>query len=492
MEAWDSAESWRSTMEHSHIGMALLDLDGRIMMVNRASCDFTGYDAASLLRRGFRDITHPDDLDPSIAVFGATSSGVTESHRIEKRYMHADGHIIWGDVSASLVRDREGRPLHVLVQIIDVTKQHEQQKRLEAALAEIEVEQQTLTALFETVSVGLLLIDKDGRYVRMNRSYREAESLAFPQGHHGQAGQDGETYLLDGTTKASKEDMPTYRASHGEEFDEYTFWVGADPSTRKALSVSARQVLGSDGDRSGSALVYQDITALHRASLVQDKFVSSVSHELRTPLTSMLGYLEMMNQQNDVPPKVAAQLQIVERNAVRLRTLLSDLLQVGQAQEGGLAPKPARTNLVGLAKSAIEASRPLAEKHGVVVDLQAPATLTVVIDKRHIRQVLDNLLSNGIKYTPAGGRVIVVLRQTRVATELEVTDTGIGITADEMPLVFDRFFRGNHAFDQHVPGTGLGLNIVRSIVTAHGGDITLDSKVGHGSTFRVTLPHPAT
>ncbi len=490
-EAWDSAELWRLTMEHSPVGMALLGLDGHLLMVNRALCDFSGYDAHSLLQRGFQELTHPDDRDASRELFGRTVAGVTDSHRIKKRYVHADGHVIWGVVSASLVRDRDGHPLHVVVQILDVTEQHEHQERLDAARAEIDHEQQNLTAIFDTVSVGLLLIGKDGRYERINRRLRETMTLPLLQGNMGQAPELGEVYLLDGRTRIPKEDMPAYRAVQGEEFDDYTLWVGSDPRTRTAFSVSARQVRGPNGESMGSALAYQEITDLIRAKLVQDEFVSSVSHELRTPLTAMLGYLEMVGEQDDVPPQVAAHLQIVERNAIRLRALLSDLLQVGQAGEGKLALQQTRVNLVGLAKNAVEALRPLAETYGVVVELDTPKSLTLVVDRRRIRQVLDNLLSNAIKYTPAGGRATVVLRHTTAATELEVIDTGIGIAADEVPHVFERFFRGEQALDQQVPGTGLGLNIVRSIVMAHGGDITVDSTVGQGSTFRVTLPPPA-
>ena len=486
--ASDSAELWRLTLQHSPIGMALVGLDGRLLMVNRALCDMLGHDAETLCQWGFQELTHAEDLDAGLELFGQALAGEIDSYRQRKRYLHADGHVVWGDLSVALVRGQDGRPIHFISQILDVTEQRAHEERLEAASAELEREHQTLEAIFEAVSVGLLLIGRDGRYERMNRRHRETMSLPFPDGHDGEAGQLGHVYFPDGKTLMSKEDMPSYRAVQGEEFDDYTYWVGDDPSTRAAFSVSARQVRGPAGEKLGSALAYQEITDLMRAMQVQDEFVSSVSHELRTPLTSVLGYLELLCEHDGLPPDVTAQLRVVQRNALRLRALLSDLLHVGQVGEDKLQLQRTRVDLAVLVDDAVEATRPVAEKCGMTVEVEAPPHLSASVDAQRIRQVLDNLLSNAVKYGGAGGSVSVVLRQVEDAIELAVSDTGMGIAQDEVEHVFGRFFRGGEALEKHIPGTGLGLNIVSSIVAAHDGAVTLESDVGRGSTFRVTLP----
>jgi PAS domain S-box-containing protein len=470
--------------------MALVGLDGRLMLVNRALSDMLGYDIEWLSQRGFQELTHPGDLDEDLELFGQALTGEIDSYRLRKRYLHARGHVVWGDLSVALVRGQDGLPLHFISQILDVTEQREHEERLAAASSEIENERQTLEAIFETVSVGLLLIGSDGRYERMNRRHRETMRLPFPDGHDGEAGQLGHVYFPDGKTLMGKEDMPSYRAVQGEEFDDYAYWVGDDPRTRAAFSTSARQVRGPSGEKLGSALAYQEISELMRAMQVQDEFVSSVSHELRTPLTSVLGYLEMLCEHEGLPPDVIAQLLVVQRNALRLRTLLSDLLHVGQVGEGTLPLQRAAVDLAALVDEAVEASRPVAEKSGVAVAVDMPDHLTAWVDGQRIRQVLDNLLSNAVKYSEAGGAVTVVLRQGPTAIELEVSDNGMGIAPDEVEHVFARFFRGSEALEKHLPGTGLGLNIVSSIVAAHDGAVTLDSEVGRGSTFRVTLPQP--
>jgi two-component system phosphate regulon sensor histidine kinase PhoR len=169
--------------------------------------------------------------------------------------------------------------------------------------------------------------------------------------------------------------------------------------------------------------------------------------------------------------------------------LLSDLLHVGQVREDGLQLQRAEVDLAVLVEEAAQATRPSAEKCGMTIEVQVPDRLHVVVDEQRIRQVVDNLLSNAIKYGGTDGSVTVVLRSSADAIELEVRDTGLGIARDEVEHVFGRFFRGESALERHIPGTGLGLNIVSSIVAAHEGAVTVESEVGRGSTFRVTLPH---
>ena len=484
----DAAALWQLTWEHSPVGMALADLDGRLMLVNRAFAEMLGRSVEELLTLRFPELTHPEDVTAALDHFRRAAAGELDSYRLRKRYLHVDGHPVWVELAVGLVRGPDGRPRHVVSQILDVTEQHEAEQRLAAANAEIERERQVLEAVFETVGVGLLLIDGEGRYQRMNRRHRETMSLPFPEGHGGEAGQLGHVYHLDGHTPLTREEMPSYRATQGEEFTDYRYWAGDDPLTRAAFTTSARQVRGPSGERLGAALAYQEITDLVRALQVKDQFVSSVSHELRTPLTAVLGHLEMLCEDEDLPAEVVERLQVVRRNADRLRTLVSDLLLVAQAGEVGLEMRRADVDVAALVRDAVETARPAAERARVELEADLPDRLEVRVDEQRVRQVVDNLLSNGVKYTEPGGSVTVTLRLVAGAVELTVADTGIGIAADELSDVFTRFFRGGAAVEKHIPGTGLGLEIASSIVSAHGGSITVESEPGRGSVFAVTLP----
>jgi signal transduction histidine kinase len=322
----------------------------------------------------------------------------------------------------------------------------------------------------------------------MNRHHRALMPIAFPDGHAGRAGQLGQVYAEDGVSLLGREEMPTIRASRGEEFDDHRIWIGGDPLTRRALSVSARTVLDEQGQVAGAALAYKDITDLMRAMRVKDEFVASVSHELRTPLTSIHGYVSLLLERPDLPEDVLGQLGIVDRNTERLRRLVADLLHTAEADEGAMHVVRTLADLGEIVRESVRAATPAAEAAGIELELEAPEELPAVVDPQRMAQVVDNLVSNALKYTPAGGRVRVGLGVDGSRVELVVSDTGIGIEATDRSRLFTRFFRARHAEEQSIQGVGLGLSITRSIVECHGGRIEVQSEVGRGSTFRVRIP----
>ena len=487
-QAGYDATLWRLTLQHSPIGMVLVDLDGRLTMVNRAACTMLGREADDLRSCTFQEITHPDDLDADLAQFERTLAGEIDSYRILKRYLRPDGSVVWGDLSVALVRDDTGEPQHFISQILDVSEEHERPDHLERTVAELETERSTLEAIFDTVNVGLLLIDADGRYERSNRRHQETMRLPFPDGHDGHAGQLGHVYRPDGVTLLTREEMPSWRATRGEEFDDYLYWVGHDPVTRSAFSTSARQVRGADGERRGATIAYQEVTDLMRALAVKDEFVASVSHELRTPLTAVLGHLEILAESVDLPPPVRRQLGVVRRNAERLRTLVSDLLEVAQAHAGSLQLDRDTVDVARLVHEALEAAAPAADAAGVALEVDVPEVLEALVDGQRLRQVVDNLVSNAVKYTDRGGAAGVRVGVDGTTLDIRVHDSGIGMNAAEVERAFTRFFRGSGALERHRPGTGLGLTIVQSIVEAHGGSISLSSEPGTGTEFHVRLP----
>lgn len=369
-----------------------------------------------------------------------------------------------------------------------VSEADERDRDLADALDTIDHQRRFANAILDTVDVGLVLLDRTGAYQTMNKKHEDFMLLAFPDGHAGKAGQLGFVYAADGITLVGREAMPTFRASQGEEFDDSRIWVGEDPLTRRALSVSARSVLDDRGQFAGAALAYKDVTDFMRALRVKDEFVASVSHELRTPLTSIMGYVDLLRERPDLPPEQAAHLEVVARNSDRLRRLVSDLLHTAQIDDGPLRVTRTRTDLSEIVRESVRAAEPAAAAAGLRLDLAAPAVLTVMVDPQRMAQVVDNLVSNAIKYTPPGGHVQVCLAVDGSRVELEVADTGIGIEAQDRERLFTRFFRAKDAEERSIQGVGLGLSIAKSIVEGHGGRIEVESKVGSGTVFRVRLP----
>jgi PAS domain S-box-containing protein len=222
---------------------------------------------------------------------------------------------------------------------------------------------------------------------------------------------------------------------------------------------------------------------------LKDEFVALVSHELRTPLTSIRGYLELvLDDADQLATEHQEFLQIVDRNVDRLLNLVSDLLLVAQADAGKLAFDWAEVDLGSLAVHCVEAAQPAAERAGVAVVIASETGRPIVADSSRIGQLLDNLISNAIKFTPDGGRVDVSVDSSEDVAVIEVRDNGYGIGPKDQEQLFERFFRTQSATEKAIAGTGLGLSIVKAIVDAHGGTISVESAEGVGTTFRVELP----
>lgn len=483
----ETDDLWRLTVEHSPVGMALVSPGGDFLTANVALCDMLGYDAEQMSHLTFQDITHPDDLASDMRLVDQTLAGEISSYRITKRYLRADGSILIGDLSVALLRAPDGAPIHFISQIADLTERHAFVERLDAAEAAVESEQRKADAVFDTVAVGLLLLDADGSYQGYNSRHQDFMDLAFPDGHLGRVGQTGFLFDADGRALTAEE-MPTTRAVAGEEFDDFMVWVGEDPETRRALSVSARSIRDRFGTFTGAALAYQDLTEMMRATKVKDEFVSSVSHELRTPLTSAMAYLELIEDSADVRPEVLQQVAAARRNILRLSHLVADLLFSTRASSGSTVIDPYRVDVVTVMSEALDSAAVDAAGAGVTLESDLPDSLVAVADGMRLRQVVDNLLANAITYTPRDGTVSVALTATERHIEITVADTGEGMDGDDLRDVFVRFHRGENARRRQVPGTGLGMTIVRTIVEAHGGEVSLQSALGVGTTVRVVLP----
>jgi signal transduction histidine kinase len=254
-------------------------------------------------------------------------------------------------------------------------------------------------------------------------------------------------------------------------------------------SLATAQEARSEAEAARRAMVEQN-KRLRELDRLKDEFLSLVSHELRTPLTSIRGYLDLVldEEAGGLNPEQRRFLQAVERNSGRLLRLVGDLLFVAQADAGRLSLERGKVDLVALAAECVEGALPAAAGKSIDLVLAAKPVPAFVGDRGRLAQVLDNLVSNALKFTPEGGSVEVGTRLSGDHVSVEVSDTGIGIPVADQPRLFERFFRSSVANDRAIPGTGLGLAIVKAIVDAHNGEIKIDSKEGRGTTFRIDLP----
>ena len=283
------------------------------------------------------------------------------------------------------------------------------------------------------------------------------------------------------------------RAAAGEPVDHDLGLFGARGEVvPMRLTVTARS--DEHGAPLGYLLVMTDETRAAEVARMKDEFVGMISHELRTPLTSILGYIELLGHDRSAPLTEDQQqfLSVIDRNAHRLLKLVSDLLFVAQVESGRFSIEPRDGDVVPVILAAIESARPAAERAGVEIVDELPADSPAFrFDPERIGQAIDNVLSNAIKFTPRGGRVVVGLDVGPDQVRISVRDTGIGIPDDEVGRLFVRFFRASTAIRNATPGVGLGLTITKAIVVAHGGSMDVSSRVGEGTVMRILLPRQA-
>ena len=240
----------------------------------------------------------------------------------------------------------------------------------------------------------------------------------------------------------------------------------------------------------GCVLVFHDITEIRRLERIRQDFVANVSHELRTPVASIKGYSETLLD-GALDDKVHARdfIQTIHSDSNRLANLIDDLLDLSKIESGKmdmiflpLALKPVVQRIIGILEQS-------AREKSLVIRYEIPDPAPQVLaDERRLAQVLLNLLDNAVKYTPAGGSIKIDTRESDKFLQVNISDTGIGIPAEDLTRIFERFYRVDKARSRELGGTGLGLSIVRNIISAHGGEVWVRSEYGRGSTFSFTLP----
>jgi PAS domain S-box-containing protein len=256
--------------------------------------------------------------------------------------------------------------------------------------------------------------------------------------------------------------------------DDVTDRVRAQESLVEALEVERRAV-----DR------------LRQIDQIKDDLISTVSHELRTPITSIVGYLELFEDgvYGDLDDRQLDALARVTANSGRLLSLIDKLLTLSRVQDETISLVDEQVDLREILRTGYDLVATQARTQGLDVRLGLPADPVPFLgDAEMLERVVVNLVDNAIKFTPAGGRVRVLLTATDDEAVVEVSDTGIGIPADEQDLLFTRFFRSSLAKRQEIPGSGLGLSITRAVVEMHGGTLHVESSAAAGTTFEVRLP----
>ena len=257
----------------------------------------------------------------------------------------------------------------------------------------------------------------------------------------------------------------------------------------KLLRVHAVPCEGCGPTGPCAVLVIQDVTEDHRYDQLRREFVANVSHELKSPLTAIRGLTEtLLGGALDDPTHNRRFVQLIDEDTARLSRLIDDLLALSQIESQAVPLRLSFVALRPLVESVVTSLQPGLAQHDLTVILELSSDLVVQADADRLRQVFANLLDNAIKYNTPGGRITVSALRDGAWVKAMVADTGVGIPEKDLPRIFERFYRVDKGRSRELGGTGLGLAIVKHIVEAHGGSVSVDSRLSHGSTFFFTVP----
>ncbi|MCL5774371.1 MAG: cell wall metabolism sensor histidine kinase WalK, partial [Firmicutes bacterium] len=246
---------------------------------------------------------------------------------------------------------------------------------------------------------------------------------------------------------------------------------------------------GQEKKQQGSMIIFRDVTELRKLEIARSQFLSSVSHELRTPLTIIKGFVMTLIDTPEIDEETKRSLELINQETDRLTRLVDDLLELSRLRSKKFSLQLYWNDPAEILQETVQQLLPQAKRYQIELTLDCPASMqNILMDPDRIKQVLINLIDNAFKFTPAGGKVEVKSTSDTGLLKIEVSDTGIGIPENEIPMLFERFFRSKSQYTRRVQGSGLGLAIVKEIVEAHHGTVSVASKMGQGASFIISIP----
>ncbi len=498
-----SEARFAGAFEQAPIGMALVAIDGRWLKVNRSLCEVVGYSEAELLCSTFQEITAPEDLGIDLENVRRLLAGEITHYQIEKRYIHADQHLVPVLLSVSLVRDDQREPLYFIAQIQDITerKREEESVRLSAERLQLAARAGRV-GIWEFDCLSGLLTWDDQMFVLYGKSRNGSDDVSkrWVSSIHPEDRSRTEAELMDALDDDAKPFNTRFRIIRKN--DGATRFIRARASLLRDESGRAWRMIGTNWDITDAwnreqALSFalaqeKDLSEKARAGdKAKGEFLAVMSHELRTPLNGILGFSELLASSPDLSAESRDYVETIISSGDALLRLLNDVLDFSRFEAGNVQIEKTKFDpeeIIGDVHTLL-VQQARDKQLALQVEICKSAPTLMVGDPGRLQQILLNLVGNAIKFTEHGG-VTVGIRTARTAGMLEffVKDTGSGITACQAERIFQPFTQADSSISRRHGGTGLGLSISRSLAELMGGTLTVLSKSGQGSEFIATLP----
>jgi PAS domain S-box-containing protein len=485
-------KNFRQLFEEAPIGMAVVGLDQQFRQANTTLCQIAGYSEDELTKLTPLDITHPDDLARSKELAGQMLRGAGRN-AIEKRYLRKNGDVVWARRTGCVVRDEDGHPRDFLIMIDDISDRKRAEEALRESKSQLELALQANQLIMDNSQDVICTIDDAGRFVTVNAAcenlwgYTRDElvgrrfiEFVHPDDHD-KTLEAAEKLLTDGRTT---DFVNRYLRKDGSVVD--VLWSASWSEAEKRMFCVAHDVTERSRDEKALREAKEEAD---RANHAKSEFLSRMSHELRTPLNAILGFGQLLQRQSPTDAQRTRVGHIVTAGR-HLLNLINEVLDISRIDAGNFQVSLEPVSVADAVAETVDLIHPMAAERSIEIDTDAVAQdgCHVMADQQRIKQVLLNLLSNGVKYTPVGGKLTVSsVRMDRDRIRVAVQDNGDGIAPENVERLFTPFERLG-ADRSNVEGTGLGLALSQRLVKAMHGTIGVDSEVGRGSTFWIELP----